>query len=374
MATILDYLDWRGDLRFAADPFNEVDSFLFSQLSYPDLSGIVPEGAETVGLGEAIRAYFARPGQDGNYFGVISSPELGPTLEKLPNYPRYGELRLAGCRQKQDESKTEQFSALSILLPDGGVYLSFRGTDDTIHGWRENFLLALSDAIPAQRDALEYLRWAAGAFPGRLILGGHSKGGNLAVYAAAMAEEALQERIEAVYNFDGPGFIGDFFEREGYLRIRPKLRSVLPQYSMVGVLLPREKEVSIVDSQKSGPMAHNGFQWRVMGPRFLRCAEFGRGTRAFEDAIQKVLQDMDRDTRAAFIDEFFDTLSSTGAKTLTDVTRLQLQQLLSLDRSIYHKPEVHRFVNKLIEQMLYEYAEEWEQEQSAKKAGDTASL
>ena len=85
MATILDYLDWRGDLRFAADPFNEVDSYLFSQLSYPDLSGIVPEDAESVPIGEAIRAYFSRPGQDGNYFGAISSPELGPTLQKLPD-------------------------------------------------------------------------------------------------------------------------------------------------------------------------------------------------------------------------------------------------------------------------------------------------
>lgn len=372
MATILDYLDWRGDLRFAADPFNEVDSYLFSQLSYPDLSGIVPEDAESVPIGEAIRAYFSRPGQDGNYFGAISSPELGPTLQKLPGYPRYHELRLAGFRQRLDEGKTEQFSAVSILLPEGGVYLSFRGTDDTIHGWKENFLLVISDVIPAQQDALDYLHWAAEAFPGPLILGGHSKGGNLAVYAAAMAEEALQERITAVYNFDGPGFMGDFFEHEGYRRIRPKLRTILPQHSTVGVLLPREKEVCIVDSQKSGPMAHNGFQWRVMGPHFLRCEDFSRGTRAFEDAMHKVLQDMDRDTRAAFIDEFFDTLSSTGAKTLTDITRLQLQELLTLDRSIYHKPEVNRFVKSLLEQMLREYAEELEQR--ARKSGESTPL
>ena len=153
MATILDYLDWRGDLRFAADPFNEVDSYLFSQLSYPDLSGIVPEDAESVPIGEAIRAYFSRPGQDGNYFGAISSPELGPTLQKLPGYPRYHELRLAGFRQRLDEGKTEQFSAVSILLPEGGVYLSFRGTDDTIHGWKENFLLVISDGRSLSRPA-----------------------------------------------------------------------------------------------------------------------------------------------------------------------------------------------------------------------------
>lgn len=359
MADIMDYLDWRGDLSFAADPFNEVDSYILSKIGCPDYSGIIPADEQSVDIRTAAEAYFSADGEDGT-FGRLASPSIGPVIRRLPDTVRFGDLRLSGFVKRLDADATEQFSALTILLPDGTVYVSFRGTDDTLTGWKENLMMAVTDAIPSQTDALRYLQWAAGAYSGPLIVGGHSKGGNLAVYAAAMADPSVQERIIAVHNHDGPGFAPDFFSTAGYQAIRPRLQTFLPQYSIVGMLLPREEDVTIVKSRRAGMAAHDGFQWEVLGPRFTRCEEFSRSTRVFEESMQTILQDMDMDARRLFISELFDTLAATGALTITDITELHARRALELGRKIYRQPEVHKFAVRLIELMVRDFAPRWE--------------
>lgn len=360
MAGIMDYLDWRGDIPFRADPFNEVDSYILAKIGCPDFSGFIPGDARSVDIRAAVEAYFTAYGQDGNFLGKLASESIGPMIRRLPDTVRFGDLRLSGFVKLLDNDATEQFSALTILLPTGSVYVSFRGTDDTLTGWKENLMMAVTDTIPAQTDALRYLTWAAEVYDGPLIVGGHSKGGNLAVYAAAMADPAVQERIVAVHNHDGPGFAPAFFASEGYQAIRPRLQTFLPQYSIVGMLLPREEDVTIVKSSRAGMAAHDGFQWEVLGPRFVRCEEFSRSTRVFEESMQTLLQDMDLESRKEFIRELFDTLAATGALTITDITELHARRALELGRKIYRQPEVHKFATRLIELMLRDFAPRWE--------------
>ena len=355
MDHISDYLDWRGDVPFSVSPFNEVDNYIVAKIGCCDFDGIVPEGAESVGVGAALTAFFERCGSAGVYFGALASPSLVPLLRRLPETPRFRDLSLGGFVRRALPECTEQFSALTVSIPDGTHYVSFRGTDDTLYAWKEDCMMALSGAIPAQRDAADYLAWAASAYDGTLRVGGHSKGGNLAVYAAAQAESAVQERIAVIYNNDGPGFDAAFLSSPGYLRIREKLLPLIPQYSIVGTLLEQDTNCVIIRSSRFGIAAHDGFNWGVRGTQFLRCQDMSRSSRAFDATMERVLGEMVMDQRREFIDTFFRILSATGAVTLTDINERRLRKALSIARGMAKEKTVSRFVADVIEQMAKEY-------------------
>ena len=261
MDNIFDYLDWRGDIPFSVSPFNEVDNYIVAKIGCCDFNGIVSGGTEPVAVGAALDAYFSLRGGDGVSFGALASPALAPLLRRLPETPRFRDLMLRCFVRRALPAMTEQFSALTVSIPDGTHYVSFRGTDDTLYAWKEDCMMALSGAIPAQRDAADYLMRTAAVLDGVLRVGGHSKGGNLAVYAAAQADAAVQDRIGIVYNNDGPGFAAEFLSSPGYLRIREKLLTLLPQYSIVGTLLEQETNCTVVRSSRFGVAAHDGFNW-----------------------------------------------------------------------------------------------------------------
>ena len=172
MPNILDYLTWRGDVPFSVSPPNEVDNYIHCKIGTLDFTGIVPENELYVPLPQAVEAYFAAGGAE--KLGALSSPYIAPMVKRLPETVRFRVVMLTGFRQVHDEKKTEQFSALTLRLPGGRHYVTFRGTDDTIVGWKEDCLLTVMDEIPAQRDALDYLTWAASVYPGKLAVGGRS--------------------------------------------------------------------------------------------------------------------------------------------------------------------------------------------------------
>ena len=261
MPNILDYLTWRGDVPFSVSPPNEVDNYINCKIGTLDFTGIVPENELYVPLPQAVEAYFAAGGAE--KLGALSSPYIAPMVKRLPETVRFREVMLTGFRQVYDEKKTEQFSALTLRLPGGQHYVTFRGTDDTIVGWKEDCLLTVMDEIPAQRDAVEYLTWAASVYPGKIAVGGHSKGGNLAMYAAAMVPESVQERIGNIYNNDGPGFQEKILQTEGYRRIKPRIKTILSQNAMVGTLLWNDCDYTVVKSTAALLGAHDGFTWET---------------------------------------------------------------------------------------------------------------
>ena len=355
MDTIINYLDWRGDVPMSVSPFNEVDNYIVGKIVSCDFSGIVPEGPEAVTLAAAAEAFFARYGRDVR-LGFLISAGLGPILQRLPETARFRDISLRFFVRRALPERTEQFSALTLDLPDGTHYVSFRGTDDTLYGWKEDCMMALSGAIPAQQDAADYLRTVAAALPGPLRTGGHSKGGNLAVYAAAQADAALQERIRAVYSNDGPGFHAEFLASPGYQSIRDRVLTLLPQYSIVGTLLVQDPErCAIVRSSRFGIAAHDGFNWGVCATGFLRCEGLSRSSRAFDVTMEQVLAGMDMAQRREFIETFFSILSATGAVSLSDINERRVRKALSIARSMAKERTVSRFVLEVLEQMAKEY-------------------
>ena len=207
----------------------------------------------------------------------------------------------------------------------------------------------------AQADAAAYLAAAAARVPGPLIVGGHSKGGNLAVYASAMASPEIQDRILHIYNNDGPGFLPEFYREPGYLRIRPRLHTLLPQNTLVGTLLTREKWASVVKSTRWGPAAHDGFTWEVRDTAFVRCPNLSPSSRAFEETMDRVLANMGAEQRREFTEELFDALAATGAGTVTEVSEQNLYQALETAGSFRKGTGTKRFVLEVIREMIRAY-------------------
>ena len=352
MAVLLDYLDWRGDLGFAVDPANEADYYLICKLGCPDLTGLVPADEREVALRDVVAGYRIQTAQTAAPLGVAMSPLVMESFYRLPTVPRFQSLMLSGFRRIDDHENTEQFSALTVRIPDGPRCVTFRGTDDNLFAWKENFHMAIMDAVPAQQDAFCYLRWAMDAYEGSFIVCGHSKGGNLAIYAASLLPRDMQDRIIAVYDFDGPGFQDGFLKQEGYLRLLPRLHSIVPENSIVGMLLSTGKEPEVVACDSFGAKAHDGFTWQVRGNRFVRARGLSASSALFNKAIDETMADMSQTDREAFIESFFEIMTSTGAFTLTDLTEMRLRSALEIVRSLGRDKDVQKFALSMLSNSL----------------------
>ena len=353
MANAIDYIDWRGDLSFDVSPFNEVDNLLLCKLTSLDFTGIVPADGE-MPLAEAARLYFERYGDEDRRLGVLLAPGSVTMVKRMLQSARFSRLVLADYENRVDERRELQFCAVTVLVPDGTAFVAFRGTDDTLVAWKEDFYMGSMRTVPAQEEAAAYLCRAAWRYEQPLRVGGHSKGGNLSVYAAMSAPEEVQARLLDVYNNDGPGFRDSVGGTEGYRRVRERIHTILPQYSLVGVLLKTDDDFEIVESCETGLSAHNGFTWQVKGPRFVRCADFPFRTRVFSEAMRGWTEDLSYDERRELTDLFFGALESTGARTLTDLTAQKLRKAAAVTRELLSREENRAMLADKFELLLRE--------------------
>ena len=209
-------------------------------------------------------------------------------------------------------------------MPDDTIYVSFRGTDNTLIGWKEDFNMSFKSHMESQIDAKEYLENIAQKYPNKkLRLGGHSKGGNLAVYASIFANSEVKSRIINVYNDDGPGFHEDIINTEEYKNAIEKVITYIPQDSIFGMLLNHEEEVTVVQSIQKGVMEHDVYSWQVMGNNFVVLNEVTNGSKFIDKTIKNWLNSLDLHTREQVIHIIFEIINSTQAKTVEDL-RLSL--------------------------------------------------
>ena len=328
MANLMDYLDWRGDLTLAVSPFNEVDALILAELSFVDFEGIVPppEVGRGVRLNEAAEAFFARHGGRDVDMGVLVPDGISQMLRKLMASPRFCGMTLNGYEALLDDEVEEQFSALTIDLGNGSIYISFRGTDDTIVGWKEDLNMSFLEEIPSQKQAVDYVARIARQYPEKTLrIGGHSKGGNLAVYSAAKSSGDIQERIVAVHNNDGPGFIWDISKTPGHKRIAGRIHTVLPQTSVVGMLMEHEKHYQVVYSTYDGLYQHDGFSWQVKGTQFVHLDDFSREGKLVDEALSSWADSLNSQQREALAEALYSVFTATGAKTLSELNEEKLK-------------------------------------------------
>lgn len=337
MANIIDYLLWRGDVPFSVDPFNEVDALIFTELAYEDFSGIVPDRGDPVSIDRVAALFSTRHPAEQTAARKDFTRQIPPLLELAGKSPRYAGTRLAHYHNDLNRAYDLQLAIVSFLLPDGAVFVAYRGTDSTIVGWKEDFVLSYSPQTEGQRRAVRYLneRWGEGDAP--LMLGGHSKGGNLAMYAAARCRPEVRKRIRAVYNNDGPGFLDAFIASREYRRVVPLIQSTVPVGSVVGVLMRNEARQRVVDSSASGIMQHDGFSWQVLGNHFVTRAQRNATSLRMEAAILEWLKVQTVDNRRLLVKIVFGLLEATGLQTTHDLMgnkAMLLSAMLRLQDSV----------------------------------------
>ena len=357
MPNILDYLDWRGDLEFQRDPLNEVDNLVFSVLSYMDFAGAVPtiDEAGSVSLADAAEAIKQMPDQITAPITSTFFSRLPVLLEKCADSERFRDVRLSHYINRVSFEEAEQFSALVFSIDDTTHFVAFSGTDDTLVGWKEDLQMSFREVVPAQRSAVEYLELVMSHLPGVFYLGGHSKGGNLAVFSAANLPADLQPSILLMYNNDGPGFQRAIIESPGYQRIANRIITFLPQSSVVGMLLNQSGLYQVVESDESGFMQHNAFSWEVVGRNFMYQEGLSASSIKFNTVLREWLDTVPFEEREEFINVLFTILEATGARTLKEFTQDKLANAKTMIAGFKQlEPETQAHLKNLLETFFSE--------------------
>ena len=246
--------------------------------------------------------------------GVLVPGRIPDLMCRMAHSVRFGGMLLNGYCELMDDAREQQFAALTVELGDGSIYLSYRGTDDTIVGWKEDLNMGYLEVIPSQTRALEYLGRMTRQYPdAKLRIGGHSKGGNLSVYAAVKAPAAVQDRIVRVYNNDGPGFAKPLVGTPEHTRVADRILTVVPQSSVVGQLLEHEQNVEIVRSDAEGMLQHDGFSWQVVGDHFIHLDGFSREGKVIDETLESWEESLGPKQREAFADALYTVLRRENA-------------------------------------------------------------
>ncbi|MDO4621780.1 MAG: DUF2974 domain-containing protein [Eubacteriales bacterium] len=324
----------------------EVDSMIFSDLAY--LHFQEPELLEGNPEGVALRDIFRAENFPAMLHEVWSTEENIELLGALAASPRFRDIRIFGYREELNPERGKQFAAVSFRLQPGLVYVAYRGTDWTMTGWKEDFKLSLTAPIPAQKEALEYLNRIAAEEKGTLILGGHSKGGNLAVYAASNCPEEIQVRIHRVYSHDGPGFYEEDLAKPGYSRIRERIQKNVPQFSVFGMLFEQEAEPKVIESNGMGVWQHNMMSWEVIGTELKERKKPDAAAKKMLERLNAWVYRISPEDKALFIDTVFDLLYATGVESVDDIRRGNAKTLTMLFRNYRDMDEEMRYFLKHI--------------------------
>ena len=318
MADIFDYLRKRGSVPFEEDPFNEVDNLVLAMLSYTDFDGILDDSFNTTSLNIADRKYFekhSRAEARKSIFHFIRAPLL---MDGMLKGNRFRETTLTKYVDIINSDKDMQMAAVTFLLSDGSAYVAFRGTDTTVAGWKEDFNMSYMPETAGQLSAVRYLNEVGAEIKGPIRVGGHSKGGNFAVYASAFCDREIQDRILEVYTNDGPGFRSGVMEREAYKHILPRVVSIVPDTSIVGMLLTNNVGHIVVKSKDVGLLQHNALTWMVDQNRFRHTKQSAFGS--FINRSQKEwLSNLDDKSREMFVNTIFSFFEATGMDTFDEM-------------------------------------------------------
>lgn len=333
MGNIMDYISWRGDLSFEQSQFNEVDNLILACFSYVNLDGISAV-AKQKGIGlKKLTKEFMKLHTMKELEADKSFIRLAPfMMMEMAKSVRFGKCVVRNYVNDIVTEAEQQFAAMEIVLEDGTSYVSFRGTDDTIIGWKEDFNLS-TGVVPAQKRAIEYLQKISEHTDGMLRVGGHSKGGNLAIYGSVMCKSA-HEKILEIYSNDGPGFSREFQELSEMKEMMPKIIRIIPEYSIIGTLLEHEKEPVIVASSSKGLLQHDGFSWEVQGPALVRRDSLNKTALRFIEILHKWIDGMDTEQKRLLIEDLFATLQASGYENLSEVQSGGLKSLAAMVKRV----------------------------------------
>lgn len=319
MSNINDYLLWRGDLPIEKDGFNELDGMILARFSYLPFNRINLTKKETI---ESI-SYKLRNFKD-EEFNYHGDKDM---ITRMGKSTRFKDMIVTDYIENNDAETEKQFAAVTIHISDKEFYISFCGTDNSIIGWKEDFNLSFMENIPAQLEGVKYIKEIAEKYTGKIRIGGHSKGGNIAVYSAIASNQKLQDRIVKVTNYDGPGFDKNVTENEKYKRILCKIFTYIPQSSIIGRVLEHEEKYEIVQSIEKGIYQHDIFSWQVMGTNLIKVKNVTNTSEFINKTIRTYLEETTPEQRKIFIDMVFDLLEATNATTFREFSTEKMKNI-----------------------------------------------
>ena len=348
MSNVCEYVKWRGDLTLKQSKFNEIDELILTRLSYFPFDQLIqPNEEATV---EELSKRFEKADKSTMKILWEDDNELFPLMGKSE---RFGKMSVTQYVNKINAEQEKQFSATTVILPDNTIFVTYRGTDATIVGWKEDFNMCFKSHIASQKDAVEYLNMVSKKYKRLIRIGGHSKGGNLAVYAAMFTNSKVKKRIINIYNNDGPGFDDEIIKTKEYKEILPKVHTYIPQSSVIGRLLNHEEKYTVVQSIQKGIMQHDLYSWQLEGKEFICLEKVTNGSEIFDKTLKEWLINITPEQRGIVIDTAFDILNTTEVEYFSELKknwflniRLMLGRYKNLDDE--SKKVISEIVQKLV--------------------------
>lgn len=337
MSNVFDYLAWRGDLLFRQSPFNEVDGAILARFAYAPFECMeTPIGDRKVSIKEAANSLLEHPDIEDE---VLLKIDLR-LIESIAESERFNDLKIFAYENVYDIETQTQFSAITVQLDKGWYFVAFRGTDATFIGWKEDFNMSFLCPVPSQEMAVRYLNKVGGQLNGKLIVGGHSKGGNLSVYSSAFCEQEIQRRIAAIYNFDGPGFDKSILSTEGYQNICDRIQTFIPQSSIVGMLLEHEESYIIVHSDQTiNVFQHDVLSWNVERNHFEYLETVTNASKFIDSTLKAWIADMTPEQREQFIDAIYSIVSQTNLQSFKELNNNYIASAKAITNSIKNLDE-----------------------------------
>ncbi|MBQ7562834.1 MAG: DUF2974 domain-containing protein [Lachnospiraceae bacterium] len=348
MKNIIDYVKKYGEKTFSELPFTEVDSLVLSQLSYLKFDKVIPYDTDI-----CLKDLKKSPKLDTLFAYKPYEKNNRQLFSLAAKSPRFSELLIRDYVNITEKEREIQFSAMVFKLSEDLAYMAFRGTDDSIIGWHEDFNMAYKSPVPAQLYSVSYLNNFASKSSEALYIGGHSKGGNLAIYSCAKCLSEYQPRIRRIYSHDGPGFKAGIITQQEMSVIEKKIRKSVPQSSIVGMLMQTQGEYDVVDCRSLGIAQHNPYNWKISGHRFKKQSNIHRHTEIQNESLNLWLGGMTEEETGVFVETLFETLEQADLNSLSQLSEdftgvLKRIRTATENMSAEKKMIMERFLRELV--------------------------
>lgn len=328
MISLFNYIEKYGDFSFTEKEFNEVDNAIFSALTYINFSDIVPSKKNCYkSLKDAALEFFAKYSKKELANNILAIKEAIKLFDKIKDFKRYQDVLLYNYVSKKDDAK--QFSAMCIKVSKNLIYVSYEGTDELISGWKEDFELAYKFPVPAHIEAINYLNKSIKLSTKNVIVGGHSKGGNLALVASMYTKFWIRNKIVKIYSNDGPGLLQEELKSKKLQKVIHKYVHIIPNYSIVGQILHHPENNRIIQSNKKGILAHDFLTWQVENDHFV-LSKLSNSSIKFKNITDKWLQEYTKEAKQNFIKELFDIFKRENVASLLDIKSQKISGIIGL--------------------------------------------
>ena len=357
MSHIVSYIKRQQEKTFFESPFNEVDALVLSQFIYLKLDGVVPSTSEEK---EAVYLYEIADTMD--YEKVFMDERYRKDnielFEAMVDSKRFRRMRMNCFSDITSVLAETQFTALTVFLEDGPTVVIYRGTDETMVGWKEDFNMCFKEPVTGQTLSAMYLQQVIGMFEGDFIVTGHSKGGNFAIYASMNVEDKIQNRIEKVYSFDSPGFRPEILESVDFNKIEDRIIKYLPHSSIFGMLMQSEENYQVVECFSIGVLQHNPYNWQVAGNEFKKVDKLHRRSVFFNETYNEWLYSLSDEELHAYSEIWYHIMQEANITTMLDFTKEPGKALTNLIDAIRETDDKTKEMAKELAHGLMEVARE----------------